>query len=164
MTTAFVTVGSTRFTPLIKAVVSEDCLRVLHQAGFDELVVQCGNSEVETGDFSAEGVSVQVWRFALSIQSFVESASLVISHAGSGTILDVLRAGKPLIVVPNTSLMDNHQVELADALAKQGYLVSATPETLPEVLASFRPDQLTPFPAFDGSKFLRIIDEEMGYV
>lgn len=42
---------------------------------------------------------------------------------GSGTILDALRIRVPLIVVPNTSLLHNHQVELAEELSKQGYLV-----------------------------------------
>lgn len=46
---------------------------------------------------------------------------------GSGSILTALRMGKPLLVVPNEALMDNHQVELADALQKEGYLWTCTP-------------------------------------
>lgn len=42
---------------------------------------------------------------------------------GSGSILTALRAGKPLMVVPNTELMDNHQAQLADELGKGGYLM-----------------------------------------
>lgn len=34
-----------------------------------------------------------------------------------------MRIEVPLIVVPNTSLLHNHQVDLAEELAKQGYLV-----------------------------------------
>ena len=42
---------------------------------------------------------------------------------GSGSILDALRIGVPLVVVPNTTLLHNHQVELAEELAKQEYVV-----------------------------------------
>jgi UDP-N-acetylglucosamine transferase subunit ALG13 len=45
---------------------------------------------------------------------------------GSGTILDVLRKGKRLIVVPNETLLDNHQHELAIALEEKEHLKSST--------------------------------------
>ena len=48
---------------------------------------------------------------------------VVISHAGSGSILEGLRISVPMIVVPNSSLLDNHQTELADELASQGYVI-----------------------------------------
>jgi beta-1,4-N-acetylglucosaminyltransferase len=44
---------------------------------------------------------------------------------GSGTILDAMRLGLPLIVVPNPSLLDNHQEELADELERQGYVTKS---------------------------------------
>ena len=47
----------------------------------------------------------------------------VVSHAGSGSILDALRVGVPIVVVPNTGLMGNHQVELAEVLADGEYVV-----------------------------------------
>lgn len=34
-----------------------------------------------------------------------------------------MRIDVPLIAVPNTSLLHNHQVDLAEELARQGYLV-----------------------------------------
>lgn len=42
---------------------------------------------------------------------------------GSGTILEVLRVGLPLIVVPNPQLLHNHQDELAKQLAVNGYVI-----------------------------------------
>ena len=51
-----------------------------------------------------------------------------VSSEGSGTILDVLRIPKPLIIVPNPTLLDNHQQELADVLEQQGHLVASTPQ------------------------------------
>lgn len=57
---------------------------------------------------------------------------------GSGTILEVLRLPKfqkvepnstfpRLVVVPNTSLMDNHQIELAEALSSKNHLIQSLP-------------------------------------
>ena len=43
---------------------------------------------------------------------------------GSGSIFETLTARKPLIVVPNPLLMDNHQAELGDHLAAMRALVS----------------------------------------
>ena len=48
----------------------------------------------------------------------------VITHAGSGTIMEALRMDLSVIVVPNPELMDNHQEELAEELSRQGYVVS----------------------------------------
>jgi len=35
-----------------------------------------------------------------------------------------MRMGLPIIVVPNVSLLDNHQKELAEELHRQGYVIS----------------------------------------
>ncbi|KAI9788416.1 MAG: N-acetylglucosaminyldiphosphodolichol N-acetylglucosaminyltransferase catalytic subunit alg13 [Peltula sp. TS41687] len=55
--------------------------------------------------------------------AYTVEEGVVLSHAGTGSILDALRIDVPLIVVPNPDLLDNHQQELAEALAEQGYAV-----------------------------------------
>lgn len=40
---------------------------------------------------------------------------------GAGTVLDAMRLGLRMLVVPNESLLDNHQKELAEELESQGY-------------------------------------------
>ena len=47
---------------------------------------------------------------------------------GTGSILDALRISVPLIVVPNSTLLDNHQVELAEELSKQRYVIHGSLE------------------------------------
>lgn len=83
-------------------------------------------------------------------------------HAGAGTILETLRAGKPLIVVTNDALMDNHQLEVAGALADAGHLLCATPSTLMEVFRSVQFDALVPFPPARLAPFRALVDGEMG--
>ncbi len=51
-------------------------------------------------------------------------------YTGSGSIFETLTARKPLIVVPNPLLMDNHQAELGDHLAAMNTLVSQDGSTV----------------------------------
>lgn len=116
----FVTVGSTSFDDLIQFVCSEECLELLKACGFEEVVLQIGK-----GTFIPEETSslkIEWFRFKDCISENIKKASLVIGHAGAGTILESLSENKPLIVVLNEKLMDNHQGELAEKLSDEGYL------------------------------------------
>ena len=48
---------------------------------------------------------------------------ILMGWVGSGTILEAFRVNVPLIVVPNPSLLHNHQAELAEQLSMQKYLI-----------------------------------------
>lgn len=54
-------------------------------------------------------------------------ADVVVSHAGTGSILDSLRLNKQLIVVVNHSLMDNHQQQTAQKFEQLGHVLSVSP-------------------------------------
>jgi len=170
---AFVTVGSTRFDALVQAVFREDVLSSLYRKGYTNLVVQCGNSTfelafaIQSGDaqkISRAGVDILFWAYKPSLQEDYEKADLIISHAGAGTILDVLRMGKPMIVIPNPTLLDNHQEELASALDELGHLKATTVSNLSRTIEEFDMLNIEPFPPFDGSRFARIVDEAMGFI
>ena len=66
--------------------------------------------------------------FAYLSEFSVESSTNVIPlfFQGSGSILETLKAKKPLIVVVNEKLMDNHQFELAEAFQKLNNLYYCT--------------------------------------
>ncbi|XP_009958580.1 PREDICTED: UDP-N-acetylglucosamine transferase subunit ALG13 homolog, partial [Leptosomus discolor] len=68
-------------------------------------------------------LAVEVFRFKDSLAQDLERADLVISHAGAGSCLETLEKGKPLIVVINEKLMDNHQLELAKQLHRGGHVL-----------------------------------------
>ncbi|KAI0647116.1 glycosyl transferase [Trametes meyenii] len=170
----FLTVGSTRFDALVQAALSPPVQDALRARGYTSLDVQCGNSDFDISPLEQRApdrwqrvdgaLQVNVWRFKPSLREDYERADLIISHAGSGTIIEVLRLGKPLIVVPNPTLQDNHQVELSDALAGLGHLRSSTVADLPQVIEKLDATALVPFPQFDGSRFRELLDEEMGFV
>lgn len=50
-----------------------------------------------------------------------DQLQLLTVYTGAGTILEGMRLGLALVVVPNSSLLDNHQDELAEELELQGY-------------------------------------------
>ncbi|KAA8571490.1 hypothetical protein MFRU_026g00990 [Monilinia fructicola] len=142
---AFVTVGATAtFKELIEEVFALPTLQTLVKEGYTKLRVQAGPEadywksnipaekglglEIEVFDFDRNGLGHEM-RQCKKGGFYGNGESLegiVISHAGSGTILDALRIDVPLIVVPNTSLLDNHQAELADELERQGYVTKAS--------------------------------------
>ena len=62
----------------------------------------------------------------------------------------------------NDALMDNHQLEVAGALADAGHLLCATPSTLMEVFRSAEPDALVPFPPARLAPFRALVDGETG--
>jgi len=169
----FITVGSTKFDALIHEILSKPVLNSLRTKGYTDAVIQCGDSQftndlnpasLDSTELELFDVKINMWRFKPSLREEYARADLVISHAGSGTILDVLRMGKPLIVVPNASLLDNHQQELADALSGLGYLVSSDISSLAEKIQELDVRKIIPFPPFDGSRFRTILDEEMGFL
>ncbi|KAK0450739.1 glycosyl transferase [Armillaria borealis] len=168
----FVTVGSTRFDALVQAALSDRVLAALSQAGYTTIAIQCGNSDFahahsiqngETLNIQQQHVTIEMYKFKPSLEADYERADMVISHAGSGTILDVLRLGKPLIVVPNPTLLDNHQEELAAALEELDHLRSSTVSDLAHTIETFDRSAIVKFPPQDPSRFRRLVDEEMGF-
>lgn len=86
----FITVGSTKFDALVEAALSQPVLNALTQKGYSDVVIQCGNSQVDDA-FSPRdgernvrryGVNIDVWRFKPSLDVEYDVADLVIGHAG----------------------------------------------------------------------------------
>ncbi|KAJ7172608.1 glycosyltransferase family 1 protein [Mycena filopes] len=167
---AFVTVGTFQFDLLVQTVLSDAVLVALRDRGYTSLVVQCGNSHFDLASAVAAGqtvtldrhdVRVELWKSKGTLEADYRRADLVIGHAGAGTILEVLRLRKPLIVVPNPTLLHNHQLELARALGQ--YLTTSSVDDLADTVIAFDPDAMREFPLFDGSRFRALVDDEMGF-
>ncbi|KAK4150715.1 glycosyltransferase [Chaetomidium leptoderma] len=136
----FVTVGATAgFRSLLEEVSTAGFLQGLAAHGYTILDVQCGpdhaafQSRVAAlSDEDRHGVSVRSFGYTGEMNAYildcrgeenVRPAGCVISHGGTGTIGEVLGVGAPLIVVANPTLMDNHQLELAESLEERGLAV-----------------------------------------
>lgn len=158
-TKCFVTVGTTRFDLLIEYVTSPAILRRLKQIGCKEITLQTGNSDAEIGEYVKEDIKLNLYRFKDSIKEDINRADLVISHAGAGSCLETLDANKPLLVVINEDLMDNHQLELAEQLQVDGHVYYCTCDTLESTLSVVDFSLLSPFPKPDSSLFVKYLDD-----
>ncbi|CAK7214021.1 N-acetylglucosaminyldiphosphodolichol N-acetylglucosaminyltransferase catalytic subunit alg13 [Sporothrix bragantina] len=88
----------------------------------------------------------------------------MISHAGSGSILDAVRCDVPLIVVANPDLLGNHQAELAEAVHDAGWAIHGELGHLEDALAELQtreaeaqaeglpPYQEPPFPTAESER------------
>jgi len=56
------------------------------------------------------------------VQKYTSKSDLIISHAGTGSILDSLRLKKKLIILVNDKLQDNHQLQIAKAFEEKKVL------------------------------------------
>ncbi|CAL8577660.1 N-acetylglucosaminyldiphosphodolichol N-acetylglucosaminyltransferase catalytic subunit alg13 [Xanthoria parietina] len=187
----FVTIGATAaFDQLLHAVLTSQFLQTLRASGYTNLLLQYGTAgysilksfeaEVASGEADNHGIDISGFDFnklGLGVEmSLVKAADdraegVVISHAGSGSILDAMRIDVPLIAVPNTSLLHNHQVDLAEELARQGYLVHGHLDNLSAALAEsdvLRKTRQTWPPQHAGADpsgrgLAGVMDDEMGF-
>lgn len=160
----FVTVGTTCFDALVKAVDSPQVKEALLEKGYTDLIIQMGRGTYVPSKVSGDGtLQVDYFTFSPSIADYIRDASLVISHAGSGSIFETLRHGKPLIVVVNEDLMDNHQSELAEELATRKHLFCASPQTLGETIQEMDIETLNPYVPGDAKPVVSLINKFFGF-
>lgn len=88
----------------------------------------------QTGPSDYRSVHIRTERFidATEFRERVEAASLVISHAGMGSIITALELGKRIIVMPRRASLgehrNDHQLATAERFAEQGAIMVAFTE------------------------------------
>ena len=158
----FVTVGTTSFEGLVNAVQSKDVLESFRNIGVEEVRVQMGDSGTAEGKRTYQDLQLEFFRYKNDIKADIERADLIVSHAGAGTVLDVLGQQKRLIVVPNDALMDNHQDELATYLSVKKYAYSSTVATLSDTLNSvLTEDSRSPLPPANSQTIDQFLTAQM---
>ncbi|KAJ3148036.1 N-acetylglucosaminyldiphosphodolichol N-acetylglucosaminyltransferase catalytic subunit alg13 [Geranomyces michiganensis] len=158
----FVTVGTTRFDALVNEVCTVELLATLRSKGYTSVTLQHGNSPLPVLP-SGMPIPVTAYAFKPDLTPDISTAALVISHAGAGLILESLDAGKPLIVVVNRALMDDHQTELAVALAEKEVLVWTDVDGLVETVEQGGYAKLKTFGKADPSPLIAVLEQEAGF-
>ena len=132
----FVTVGNATqgFQRLL------DAVDVLAEQGIfegEQVFVQSGNNPNFRPHYCKQKPFLSMEEFDKSICK----ASLVICHAGAGTLIHILQQGKVPVVMPRRKmygeLVDDHQVELVKALSEEKRVIAAfEPEELKGAVAT----------------------------
>ena len=101
----FVTVGHTHYNALFKAVneqLSSDKYHIVNQ--------------ISEGTYTPD--NHKYFKYSTQIQDEIMKADLVITHAGAGSVFNLLEIAKPTLIVPNFDRIDNHQKDIADFVMK----------------------------------------------
>ncbi|KAL2216247.1 family 28 putative glycosyltransferase [Thermoascus aurantiacus ATCC 26904] len=190
----FVTIGATAsFDMLVRHVLDESFLKALKEHAYTHLLVQYGEEgrsifeeflsthppgsegryglEIDGFDYKKMGLGEEL-RLTKGQLAEGRTEGVVISHAGSGSILEALRVGVPLVVVPNPCLQDNHQQELANELSRQGYVVASQVTDVASAVgkAESLRNRLHAWPPVNSGMrkskegLAAVMDDEMGFV
>lgn len=88
----------------------------------EEIVAQTGHSAYRPQHYQAVDFLPRE-----QFEAAIARCDLLLTHAGAGTILAGLRAGKPVIVFPRLARyhehVDDHQAEIARSFARMGYVL-----------------------------------------
>ena len=119
-----ITVGTTKFENLIKAIDNEKFYEMIIKNGFTKIIIQKGYGDYIPVNYKKfeNNIKVQVSEIINNFENVIKTSDLIISHGGAGIILESLKNKRKVIVCVNDELMDNHQVELATSLEENGYL------------------------------------------
>jgi len=117
----FVTVGTTKFDKLIEAFNCIELQQTIVKFGYYKIVFQIGRGTVIP--ISRSKLVYEYFTYKNNLKSDLNTADLVVSHAGAGTCLEVCTSSIRMLVVVNDMLMDNHQSELAEKLSNLGHCI-----------------------------------------
>mmetsp|Transcript_25370 Transcript_25370/g.37418 ORF Transcript_25370/g.37418 Transcript_25370/m.37418 type:complete len:173 (-) Transcript_25370:95-613(-) len=162
----FVTVGTTDFDALISVIDSQEFLDFLKTVKCERIEVQYGRGSTAPSflneNCSRYGIEFNSFRFKDSLAECMASSSFIICHAGAGSITEALSMKKYVMVCVNDTLMDNHQLELANAVAEKGYCHTCFPSNLLETLATSDYRKIRPYDDIDYKAFPKFLDSILG--
>ncbi|MEM7715538.1 MAG: glycosyltransferase [Cyanobacteria bacterium P01_A01_bin.68] len=122
----------------------------------EEVVVQAGSCTVTPENTTCHTVLPEV-----QFKELVRAARVVISHCGEGSYLLFSQLQVPFVLVPRSARfgehVDDHQVELADALGDLGMPIARSPFELLSHLARPMPPSQCLKPSESANNFCRML-------
>ncbi len=87
----------------------------------DKVIVQAGNTKFESNDMEIFDLIPQV-----KFNELLNSADIIITHGGVGSILNAVKLDKKVIAVPRLKKynehVNDHQIQIVETFSKQNYI------------------------------------------
>lgn len=118
----------------------------------EEVIVQCGHTKYESSHFR-----MVPFFEPETLNGLYQAARIVITHAGTGSILKGVKLGKKVIAIARmqkyNECVDDHQMEILNEFSKLGYLLAWHEEdSLKEIIS--RIDDFKPNLYLSGKQYL----------
>lgn len=104
----FVTVGTTTFESLIKAV---DKAKLK-----GKVIIQKAGGKYQPQNY-------EFFDYTDNFDDYIKKADIVITHGGAGTLFKLLALGKKIIGIANEERKDLHQWDILKKLSQEKYLI-----------------------------------------
>lgn len=125
----FVTVGTTAFDDLIKHM---DNLSLE-----DEIIFQISDAHKYVPS------NHKYFSFTDNIENYYNVSDIIITHSGAGSVYRLLELKKKIIIVPNMTRVDTHQMDLANYMKDNKFaLVCTDLNELSDMLKNFNSIQI----------------------
>lgn len=134
----FVTVGTTRFDSLTHFIGGDPFFRE------HDCVLQVGPGGQKLADF-------ECFEYTDQINDYYAYADVVITHAGAGSIYQLLSMRKSIVIVPNIDRLDTHQIDIANFMHTNLHAISV--RNLAELSDAVQQAAATVFRPFEHENF-----------
>ena len=98
---------------------------ILHYGIKEDVIVQMGNSDYKSDNFKVIDFLPEE-----EFKRYINEATVIISHAGSGALFNAIKNHKKLIAVARLKMyhemVDDHQTELTRKLSEGGYIIDGS--------------------------------------
>ncbi len=143
----FVTVGTTSFDDLIMYLDNLDTE--------DEIIFQISD------DHKYIPVYHKYFTFTDDIEAYYNMSDVVITHSGAGSVYRLLELKKKIIIVPNMTRIDGHQIDLANFMKDNKFtLVCTEIKELDQMIKNFNSTEIEKYkfdPFFKQDEIIDII-------